>query len=445
MFKYLSNLSNYSVSLSISTLILTACSTTPDTRITLNPNKSNYPIVSNNFIQPINSSYTHNAGDATYRRVSFGELPQWQSQPFAGSLASFKNSCSKLSNQSDWQYVCSQAMGVPLNHVAAKTFFEHYFTPWQVSHRGQLDGLVTGYYEPVLEGDIRQTARARFPIYGIPDDFVTVTLPSHLRGSRSTVRVAKTGLNTGIIHNNGTYVANLAQFNTTSSVHSLKGRFEGKQFVPYFTREQINAGALNNRSPILGYANDPVELLFLHIQGSGRLKTPDGRFIRLGFADNNGFAYASVARYMVNRGYLPLSQTSMQHIKAYLQNNPNRLAEILRQNPRYIFFRHLSEALELGPIGALGVPLTKEFSGAVDKQYITLGAPLFVATIHPNTNQGLNRLIVAQDTGNAVKGAVRVDYFWGYGDEAGQTAGKQKYKGYVWQLLPHGVLPKYRP
>lgn len=388
---------------------------------------------------------THNTGAATYRSVSFGELPQWQNQPFANSLAAFKNSCLKLSAQAGWKNACAQAGRVPNDHAAAKSFFEQYFTPWQVSQNGQLGGTITGYYEPVLEGDVRPTAKARFPIYGMPRDFVSVSLPNHLRTSKATVRIARTGEHTGEINSNGSYVANLAEFSKGATTTALKGRFVGNRFVPYYTRNQINGGALDNLAPILGYANDPVELFFMQIQGSGRLRTPDGRYVRLGFVDNNGFAYVSIGRYMADKGYLPLSQTSMQSIKAYLAANPNRLAEVLGQNPRYIFFRPLSGSAEQGPIGALGVPLIGEFSGAVDKRHITLGAPLFVATTHPDTRQGLNRLIMAQDTGTAIKGPVRVDYFWGYGDAAGQTAGKQKYTGYVWQLLPHGVLPQYRP
>lgn len=449
MLKYSFVFSRFSFGLSaVAALILTACSSTYST-----PSQPSSPNVGMGSLSlPTGSSnsvslgYTHHTGDgASYRSVAFGELPQWQSQPFAGSLAAFKNSCLKLSVQSGWQNVCAQAARVPNNHSAAKSFFEQYFTAWQVSQNGQLGGTITGYYEPVLEGDLRRTERARFPIYGVPRDFISVPLPAHLRNSKSTVRVAQTGANAGSISQRGSYTANLAQFPITARTTALKGRFVGNQFVPYFTRNQINGGALDDRAPILGYANDPVELFFLHIQGSGRLRTPDGRYVRLGFADKNEFPYVSIGRYMANRGYLPLSQTSMQGIKAYLAANPQRLAEVLGQNPSYVFFRPLSGSSEQGPIGALGVPLIGEFSGAVDKQHITLGAPLFVATIHPDTRQGLNRLIVAQDTGSAIKGPVRVDYFWGFGNAAGQTAGKQKYTGYVWQLLPHGMLPQYRP
>ncbi|RRD89668.1 murein transglycosylase A [Conchiformibius steedae] len=381
------------------------------------------------------------AGGATFRVVSYQHLPEWHGQPFAASLDAFRKSCMKLASRAEWAGVCRQAAATPPDHRAAKAFFERYFTAWQVSQGGKTQGLFTGYYEPVLGGDVRPTARSRFPIYGVPADFVSVPLPPSLKGSRATVRVNPTAPNTGAIMANGAYTADLSKFSPVTNTTHLKGRFEGNRFVPYFTRHQINGGALDGRAPILGYADDPVELFFLHIQGSGRVRTPNGRFLRLGYADKNAHSYVSIGKYMADRGYLPLSQTSMQNIKSWLAANPSRLAEVLGQNPSYVFFRPLEGAPHEGPIGALGVPLSGGFSGAVDRQFITLGAPIFIATTHPDTRQGLNRLIVAQDTGGAIKGAVRVDFFWGYGDAAGQTAGKMKYPGYVWQLLPNGVMP----
>ena len=435
-------------------LLLTACPTTMPRKQGQGTHTPNIPIPHTPQIphQPAGNAVSHGTtlqptgSSATYRAVSFHELPQWNEQSFGDSLAAFKKSCLKLANQAKWQYTCARANQTAHSTAAAKAFFEQNFTPWQVSERGQAGGKVTGYYEPVLHGDTRNTSTARFPIYGIPSDFVSIPLPANLRNSKATVRVSPTGNNRGVIQSNGAYIANLAQFPITARTTALKGRFIGNQFVPYFTRAQINAGALNRRAPILGYANDPVELFFMHIQGSGRLRTPAGNFVRLGFADKNEYPYVSIGQYMSTRGYLPLAQTSMQNIKSWMGKNPNHLAEVLGQNPSYVFFKVLDGSSDQGPVGALGVPLTGGYSGAVDKHHITLGAPLFLATSHPaNANAGLNRLIVAQDTGSAIKGAVRVDYFWGYGDEAGQMAGRHNTTGYVWQLLPHGVLPSYQP
>ena len=433
-------------------LLLTACPTTMPRKQGQGTHTPNIPHTPQIPHQPAGNAVSHGTtlqptgSSATYRAVSFHELPQWNEQSFGDSLAAFKKSCLKLANQAKWQYTCARANQTAHSTAAAKAFFEQNFTPWQVSERGQAGGKVTGYYEPVLLGDTRNTSTARFPIYGIPSDFVSIPLPANLRNSKATVRVSPTGNNRGAIQSNGAYIANLAQFPITARTTALKGRFVGNQFVPYFTRAQINAGALNGRAPILGYANDPVELFFMHIQGSGRLRTPAGNFVRLGFADKNEYPYVSIGQYMSTRGYLPLAQTSMQNIKSWMGKNPNRLAEVLGQNPSYVFFKVLDGSSDQGPVGALGVPLTGGYSGAVDKHHITLGAPLFLATSHPaNANAGLNRLIVAQDTGSAIKGAVRVDYFWGYGNEAGQMAGRHNTTGYVWQLLPHGVLPSYQP
>ena len=380
-----------------------------------------------------------------YTSAAFAQLPNWNQQSFKSSLLSFQRGCTKLTNKPQWQAVCQQARGTPANDHAAKLFFENLFTPWQLSDNGNTSGTVTGYYEPVLLGNTQQTAQARFPIYGIPKDLVSVPLPDTYRVRKGQVRIALSGSNQGSINGNGALTANLNVFPITERSRAIKGRVVGNQLVPYYTRAEINAGALNGKAPIIAYANDPVELFFLHIQGSGRLQTPSGQFIRLGYADKNEYPYKSVATYMASKGYLPLAQTNMQGIKAWMQQNPNKLAEVLGQNPSFVFFRQISGSNDEGPIGALGSPLTNEYSAAVDKHHVELGAPIFVATTHPTQNKPHNRLIVAQDTGSAIKGGVRVDYFWGYGDAAGEVAGKMKHPGQVWMLLPNGYTPRYQP
>ena len=221
------------------TLLLTACPTTMPSRqgqsshthnhipAPYNPNLSAGTAVSRGTtLQPTGSS-------TTYRAVSFQELPQWNEQSFGESLAAFQKSCLKLANQAKWQYTCARANQTARNTAAAKAFFEQNFTPWQVSERGQASGKITGYYEPVLHGDTRNTSTARFPIYGIPSDFVSIPLPANLRNSKASVRVAPTGNNRGAIQSNGAYIANLAQFPITARTTALKGRFVGNQFVPY--------------------------------------------------------------------------------------------------------------------------------------------------------------------------------------------------------------------
>lgn len=382
---------------------------------------------------PVGQSFVSPNG-GQYTATDYTALPSWQKQDFSGSLKSFQNSCKALGNQPQWIDVCRIANATPAN--AAQAFFEQNFTPWVVSQNGQLAGTVTGYYEPALTGNLTQTATAKYPIYGVPNDFVTVPYS----GQTGRVRIAKTGENTGVISANGTYTANVADFPNRSKSGKLKGRFSGSQFVPYYTRAQINAGAINGKAPILAYADNAVELFFLQVQGSGRLITPDGQSIRLSFADKNDHNYVSIGKYMADKGYLPLAQTSMQGIKQWIAEHPNKLAEVLGKNPSFVFFEKGDNNAE-GPNGALGVPLMGELSAAVDKRHIVLGSPIFVATTDPRNGKALNRLMMAQDTGSAINGAVRIDFFWGFGDNAGQIAGKMKHTGYVWTLLPNGMKP----
>ncbi len=379
-----------------------------------------------------------------YTSASFNSMPNWSGQNFEQSLIAFKRGCERTVNKPQWRNVCNQAKNTSNTSQAAKQFFEYHFTPWKITDNGNPQGTVTGYYEPGMAGDLKQTNQARFPIYGIPYDFISVSLPSQYQNGKGQVRIQVTGKNSGSINANGQYTADLSKFPISPRSRSIKGRVVGNTFVPYFTRAQINAGALNGKAPILGYANDPVELFFLQVQGSGRLQTPSGQSVRLGYADKNEYPYVSIANYMVKQGYLPMKDTNMQGIKAWMQQNPSHLAEVLGQNPSYVFFRVIPDT-GAGPIGALGVPLTDGYSTAVDKHHVELGAPMFLTTTHPIQNQPIQRLMVAQDTGSAIKGGVRVDFFWGYGDAAGEVAGKMKHPGQVWVLLPNGYHPRYLP
>lgn len=422
--------------------IITACSSTPppDTAYRFSspqniPKLPASPFLPGHLIQGgLNTQYS---------ATTFERLPDWQKQSFSGSLNAFRRSCQRLQNQPQWQAVCAIAAQTPNNNQAARRFFEDNFTAWTISQNQQLAGTVTGYYEPAISGSLTPTAQARFPIYGIPRDFISVPLPSQYR-QNSTVRIQPQGQNAGIISNNGMYLANLKQFPIDERTTTLKGRFVGRNFVPYYNRAQINAGAMGQNAPILAYANDPVELFFLQVQGSGRLINENGESMRLAFADKNNHPYRSIGRYMAQKGYLKLQDADMHGIKDWLRQHPQHLAEVLGHNPSFVFFRSLSSEKD-GPIGALGVPLSAEISAAIDKHHIPLGAPVFVATTDPRNSMALNRLMVAQDTGSAIIGAVRIDFFWGFGDQAGEVAGKMKYPGYVWLLLPNGITPQYQP
>jgi membrane-bound lytic murein transglycosylase A len=207
------------------------------------------------------------------------------------------------------------------------------------------------------------------------------------------------------------------------------------------------------------WVDDPVDLFFLQIQGSGRVRLDTGELVRVGYADQNGQPYRSIGRYLVEQGELKLEQASMQGIKAWGAANPAKLEALLNQNPSYVFFRELPKAEGAqgsaagpmtaagpvatgdpvttgGPVGALGVALTPERSIAVDPRHIPLGAPVFLATTWPNSTQPLQRLVLAQDTGGAIRGAVRADYFWGFGEAAGAQAGRMRQSARMWVLLP---------
>jgi membrane-bound lytic murein transglycosylase A len=207
--------------------------------------------------------------------------------------------------------------------------------------------------------------------------------------------------------------------------------------VPYYDRAQIGQG----RAPLAGreiaWVEDAVELFFLQVQGSGRITLDNGETLLVGYADNNGLPYRSIGRHLVERGELPLEKASMQGIQAWGRANPDKLTELLNHNARYVFFRELPAGLP-GPIGSLGVPLTARRSVAVDPGIVPLGAPVYIATTWPLSSRPLNRLMLAQDTGNAIRGAVRADFFWGHGDEAAREAGRMKQPLKMWVLLPNG-------
>ncbi|MGB8436707.1 MAG: MltA domain-containing protein, partial [Burkholderiales bacterium] len=205
-------------------------------------------------------------------------------------------------------------------------------------------------------------------------------------------------------------------------------------------------------APVVGkeivWVDDPIEAFFLQIQGSGRVRLPSGETLRIGYADQNGHPYASIGRYLVEQGELTLDEASMQGIQAWARAHTARVADLLNQNPSYVFFRELppndvgrgggGTAEYVGPIGALGVPLTAERSIAVDRRYVPLGAPVYLATTRPNSDEPLERLMIAQDTGGAIRGPVRADFFWGTGREAGRLAGRMRQTGSMWVLLPNG-------
>ncbi len=338
------------------------------------------------------------------------DLPDWLSQDFSASWPALQQSCHALRFKPIWLPICDAASKVSTDDVMAqRNFYQTWFTPYQVFNPDGTDtGLITGYYEPLLKGSRTRSERFAYPIYAPPDDMLEVDMSElypQFRGQR------------------------------------VRGRLQGKKVVPYFNRAEIDAGldpALHGRE--IFWVGDPIELFFLQIQGSGRIELENGTRVKIGYAEQNGHPYASIGKKLIDMGELKPEEASMQGIKNWADKNPERLPVLLGHNPSMVFFRELPDTLS-APLGALGVPLTNEYSIAVDPRSIPLGVPVFLATTQPNNVEPLNRLVFAQDTGGAIKGAVRADFFWGFGELAGMKAGRMKQSGRMWVLFPKGGEP----
>lgn len=340
------------------------------------------------------------------RPVAFSSLPGWERDDLRDAWPAFLASCDVMVRRPEWKEPCSVARTVDSGSTQAiRVFFEAFFMPQQVFNPDGTDnGLVTGYYEPLLNGSRKRGGPYQTPLHKVPDDLLTVDLGSiypELKNMR------------------------------------LRGKLSGNKVVPYPARAELaQSGALTGSELI--WVDNPIDAFFLQVQGSGRVQIADTKeTVRVAYADQNGHPYRSIGRYLVDKGELTMDQASAQGIKAWLAANPKRQQELLNANPGYVFFKEekLTDPRK-GPKGAMGVPLTPQRSVAVDPNYIPLGAPVFLSTTQPGSNVPLQRMVVAQDTGGAIKNAVRADFFWGFGAEAGEKAGRMKQRGMLWVLLP---------
>lgn len=320
------------------------------------------------------------------------------------ALAAFRLSCpillrrqdqSGLTTAADWQPLCAEAASLPTANAAA--FFRDRFEWVRV---GPGEAFATGYYEPEILGSRVRAPGYEVPIYAKPDDLVRCTKAD---GTSGRGRVDETGA-----------------------------------CVLYFTRAEIEDGALSDRGPELAWAADPIELFFLQIQGSGRIRLSDGQVMRIGYADQNGREYVAIGRLLRDRGVLPPGGANMDAIVAWMRSQPDSGKSLMRENLSYIFFKELTGP---GPLGALNVPVTSRTSVAADPKFVPLGAPVFL-TMDRTEASGL---WVAQDTGGAIKGANRFDTFWGAGEAARRTAGGMSAKGQALILLPKGMVARARP
>ncbi len=354
--------------------------------------------------------------------VSLAEIPGYGDDRISEALPALKKSCLRLRSLPDdrplgpdgqagtvrdWRPPCA-AIGAlrPDDEPGLRRVLERWFAPFQAATMDGETGLFTGYYEAELRGYRGPERPEAEPLYALPEDLVTV---------------------------------NLGRFRADLDGQRIFGRIEGRSLVPYYSRKEIESGALAGRATTLLWAEDAVAAFFLHVQGSGRVILPDGEVVRVGFAGSNGHGFTAIGRLMIERGLVGREGASMQVIRDWLRAHPERAREIMQENARFIFFRTIDGE---GPIGAQGVALTAGRSLAVDPDFIALGLPVFLDTSWPASTRPLRRLMVAQDKGAAIKGPIRGDVYWGSGPAALEYAGRMKEQGRLYLLLPKSVAAR---
>lgn len=339
------------------------------------------------------------------KATCWNTLKGWQQDSLSEALPALRQQCPKLSkSQSQWKEICSAIDHLqPITDDKLRDFFETHFVPHNIiGTQGKNQGLITGYYEPTLNGSMKPNKRYNYPLYQPPKDMLTLKLGSRFPELKD---------------------------------QRVRGRLEGNTVIPYYSREEID----NSHSPLKGeeilWVDDADAAFFLHIQGSGRIQLADGSMIGVGYADQNGHAYVAIGKKLIEEGELTREEVSLDTIRQWLSSHPEKADILKNQNPSYVFF-NLRKDLEFGPRGSLNVPLTAERSVAVDRKIIPLGTPLWINTTLPGSNQTYQRLVFAQDTGGAINGPVRADMFFGRGARAEKLAGEMKQTGSIFALLP---------
>jgi membrane-bound lytic murein transglycosylase A len=332
--------------------------------------------------------------------VSWEVLPDWKQDEVAEAWGAFLKSCGVLQRQPTWGRVCEEARQMEATPATIRYFWESRFIPHTYTAAANNTGLMTGYYEPLLDGSRRRNARFRYPLYAPPSDLIRLKPAAKTPGSR--VRYDSFG-----------------------------------RAVPYWTRQEIDAGKASSalEGKELAYLEHPVDVLISQIQGSLRVRLDNGSEMRLGYADGNGHPYKSVGRFMIDQGWITWGQASMQGIRTWLEAHPDKMATVMAANPSYVFFKELPPVVGEGPLGSMGIPLTARRSIAVDPSFVPIGVPVYLSGTMPD-RQPLRRLVLAQDVGSAIVGAQRADFFWGSGETAGAIAGRSKSPVTLWVLWP---------
>lgn len=364
--------------------------------------------------------------------VPFSSLPGWGTDDLTPSFEAFKVSCKVFLNTrpnkrvgselinlraKDWQPACKAAMEMPksIDSNQIRNFFQTWFGVVEFHNslpEGQsMQGMFTGYYVSTLNGSLTKTKRYNIPIYGIPNDLITVNLGLFSKELKNQVIVGRVDPN--------------------------------NRLVPYYTRAEIDNGVIEKKAPVIAWVDNYIDRLFLEIQGSGAIVLPDGNSLYINYVAQNGAAYSSIASVLINKGLMTKHNASMQHIREFFAKNPDQIKPIMSSNKSFVFFDKLKKNTALG---AQGTELTAGYSLAVDRKWVPIGAPIWLNTTRPVLKSSktlpFQRLMIAQDTGGAIRGVVRGDVFWGSGKKAFSIAGRMKNQGQYWMLLPKHVVDR---
>ncbi len=333
-----------------------------------------------------------------FKPLSWEDIPTFEQDDLILALQVFQKDCEKSFRKKLLNEVCEKAKTA----TEPDKFFTSNFYPYSlVSNSGEDVGLITGYFEPILQGNWIKTDRFQYAVYNTPSNLITV---------------------------------DNSEFPKLNGM-KIRGKVIGNRLVRYTERKDIEKEDL---TPIC-YVDDKIDLFFMHIQGSGKVQMQDGEIINVNYDSQNGRGYYAIGRKLIEDNIIDREDMSLKAIQKWLKDNPDKADDLLNLNKSYVFFKQS----EQGATGALGTELVAQRNLAIDKRYIPLGLPVYIQTTHPQTDEPLNHLMVAADVGGAIKGEIRADFYWGTGETAGEIAGQMKEQGKLIVLLPKGYIDAY--